>query len=136
VQNRHGISVWYEQADITSEHTIDALNEIEKEINHLKVEPPTEDELNGIKKYEAGIFVLRNSSPAGIINQLSFVDQHGLDKSYLSNYVKNIYLVTPEKVTQVMKDHYDYSKMQLVMVGDKATIQQQITKQKENKKVF
>lgn len=36
VQNNHGTSLWIEQADVTSEHTIDALREIKKEINHLQ----------------------------------------------------------------------------------------------------
>jgi hypothetical protein len=33
---------------------------------------PTKEELAGIQNYEAGIFVLNNSTPGGIINQLNF----------------------------------------------------------------
>ena len=32
-----------------------------KEIKRLQAEPPSKEELEGIQKYEAGIFVLRNS---------------------------------------------------------------------------
>ncbi|HWJ91190.1 MAG TPA: pitrilysin family protein, partial [Flavisolibacter sp.] len=53
VLNRKGASIWYEQADITSEHTVDALSEIEKEIKRLQVQPPTQEELSGIQNYEA-----------------------------------------------------------------------------------
>ncbi|HVG14695.1 MAG TPA: pitrilysin family protein, partial [Chitinophagaceae bacterium] len=35
VSNRKGSALWYEQADVTSEHTVDALNEIEKEIKKI-----------------------------------------------------------------------------------------------------
>ena len=73
-------------ADITSEHTVDAVNEITK----LQNEVPGADGLGGIQRYMAGIFVLQNSTPTGIINQLNFLDLYGLDDSYLTNRVKNI----------------------------------------------
>src|SRR5215211_7164841 len=90
VQNRKGSSLWYEVADVTSEHTVDALQEIHKEINRLQQEPPSKEELQGIQNYEAGIFVLRNSSPGGIIGQLNFLDLYGLNDNYLTNYIKNM----------------------------------------------
>lgn len=133
VQNRHGASVWYESADVTSEHTIASVNEIEKEIRRLQTEAPAKEELEGIQRYEAGIFVLRNTAPYGIISQLNFLDQNGLPDSYLSNYVQNIYKVTPEKVTQVVKERFKYDKMTMVMVGDKDQINHQAGKTKEKK---
>lgn len=136
IQNRKGSALWYEQADVTSEHTVDALNEIEKEIKRLQMEPPTKEELAGIQNYEAGIFVLQNSTPNGIIGQLNFLDLYGLDESYLNNLVKNIYAVTPEKVTEIAKTHIQYDKMTKVMIGDKEAVQQQIDKQKNIKKTF
>lgn len=133
VQNRHGVSIWAETADVTSEHTIASLNEIRKEIKRLQTELPTKKELEGIQRYEAGIFVLRNTSPDGIISQLNFLDQHGLKDSYLNNYVQNIYKITPEKVSQMARDHFKYENMTLVMVGDKDQINHQSGKSTEKK---
>ena len=127
VQNRKGVSVWYEQADVTSEHTGESLQEIAKEIRRLQNEPPSKEELQGIQRFQAGIFVLQNSTPGGIIGQLNFIDQYGLDDSYLTNRVKNIYAVTSEKVSQMTKDYFKYEDMTLVMVGDK----KQLDKQKQ-----
>jgi zinc protease len=125
IQTRHGVAVWYEQADVTSEHTIASLEEIRKEITRLQNEPPSKQELQGIQNYEAGIFVLRNSSPGGIINQLNFIDQQGLDDSYLTNLVKNMYSVTPEKVSEITKNYFKYGNMTVVLVGDKDGIEKQ-----------
>jgi predicted Zn-dependent peptidase len=136
IQNRKGSALWYEQADVTSEHTVNALNEIEKEIKRLQMEPPSKEELAGIQNYEAGIFVLQNSTPGGIINQLNFLDLYGLDDSYLNNLVKNIYAVTPEKISEITKKHIQYDKMTKVMIGDKQAVQQQVEKQKAMKKTF
>lgn len=136
VTNRKGGSVWFEQADVTSEHTVDALAEIQREIARLQTEAPAKEELAGIQNYEAGVFVLRNSSPGGIINQLNFMDLYGLDSNYLNNYVKNVYKVTPEAVSQFAKNYIQFDKMTKVMVGDKDSIQQQIIKQKTAPKSF
>ena len=119
-------AIWYEQADVTTEHTGAALREISNEIKKLQTEKPSEEELRGIQNYEAGIFILQNSTPNGIINQLNFIDFHGLDESYLTDRVKNIYSVTPEKVQQLAKDYFKYEDMTLVLVGDKKQLDQQI----------
>lgn len=136
VQNRKGSTVWYESADVTSEHTVDAITEIEKEVKRLQMDPPSKEELQGIQNYEAGIFVLRNSSPGGIIGQLNFLDLYGLNDSYLTNYVKNVYGITPEKVSEMVRNYIQFDKMTKVMVGDKAAIQQQLEKQKAAPKAF
>jgi zinc protease len=128
IQNRKGVSVWYEQADITSEHTGDALQEISNEIKKLQTEAPPKEELEGIQRYMAGTFVLQNSNPGGIISQLNFLDTHGLDDSYLTNRVKNIYAVTPEKVSEITRDYFKYEDMTVVMVGDKKLLEKQIKK--------
>lgn len=133
LQNRKGTTVWYEQADVTTEHTGASLQEIAKEIERLGSEPPSKGELEGIQKYMAGTFVLQNSTPGGIISQLNFLDFHNLDDSYLTNRVKNIYAITPEKVSQMTKDHLKYEDMTVVLVGDKKEIEKQ-KKAFENKK--
>lgn len=134
IQNRKGVSVWYEEADVTTEHTGASLQEIAKEISRLQKEAPTKEELEGIQRYEAGIFVLQNSTPGGIIGQLNFLDQNGLDDSYLTNRVKNIYAVTPEKVSQMTRDHLKYENMTMVLVGDKASIDKQKKALEESRK--
>jgi len=134
IQNRKGVSVWYEEADVTTEHTGASLQEIAKEISRLQKEAPPKEELEGIQRYEAGIFVLQNSTPSGIINQLNFIDQYGLDDAYLTNRVKNIYAVTPEKVSQITRDHLKYENMTMVLVGDKASIEKQKKELEESRK--
>ena len=127
--------VWYEQADVTSEHTGEAVQEISREIKKLQSEPPSKEELEGIQNYEAGVFVLQNSTPQGIISQLNFIDFHGLDDSYLTNRVKNIYQVTPEKVQEMARDYFQYEDMTLVLVGDKKQLEKQIKTHEEALKV-
>ncbi|MEM7548694.1 MAG: pitrilysin family protein [Bacteroidota bacterium] len=119
-------SVWREQADVTTEFTGATLNEIVKEIRTLQNEPPPKEELDGIKNYMAGLFVLRNSTRGGIIAQLAFLDEHDLPESFLTERVKKIYEVTPEKVNEVMKEYIRPEDMTLVVVGDRSVIDSQL----------
>ena len=126
VSSRYRTAVWSESADVTSEHTGASLKEIANEIERLQTEPATPEELEGFQNYSAGLFVLRNSSPDGIIGQLQFVDLHELDDDYLKNKVENIYKVTPEKIQEMANKYIDPKKMAFVIVGDKAQVNNQL----------
>ncbi len=118
--------LWYEMADVTTEHTGASISEIRKEIERLQEEPPSAEELEGILNYESGIFVLQNSTPRGIIGQLIFLDTHELDESFLKNKVANMLAVSPEKVSELTRKYIKPENMTLIVVGDKAKIEDQI----------
>jgi len=126
LDSKYKSGVWYEVADVTTEHTGAALAEIQKEIKKLQNEPPSRKELDGIINYASGIYVLQNSTPNGIIGQLIFLDTHDLDESFLKNKVKNMHAVTPEKVREMTKKYIRPENMILIVVGDKIKIESQI----------
>ena len=64
-------SMWAEQADVTTNVTGPALTEITKEIDRLRTEAPPAKELDGIKSYMAGNFIITNSNRGGLITQRS-----------------------------------------------------------------
>ena len=136
VNVNYGSGVWLEMADVSTNVTGPSLREITYEINKLQNEAPSEKELEGIKNYQAGIFVLRNSTPSGIISQLNFLDVHNLPESYLTDYVKNVLAVTPEKVREVTAKYIRPEDMTLVIVGDKKVIEKQIKEYEQGLKKY
>ena len=126
VSSHYHASYWTEFASVTTSVTGPSLKEIFYEIDRLQASPPSADELKGIQNYLAGVFVLRNSSPGGIIGQLSFLDLQGLPDSYLTNYVKDIYAVTPEQVQAMVKKYLHMEDMIIVIAGDRKQIEKQI----------
>jgi len=126
IQDNYKSGVWYESADVTTEHTGASLSEIQKEIEKLQNEPPSKEEMEGIINYESGIYVLQNSTPNGIIGQLIFLDTHDLDESFLTDKVKNMHAITPEKVQEMTKKYIRPEKMTLIVVGDKIKIENQL----------
>ena len=123
---RVGTGAWYQAADVTAESTGASLSEIFKEIKLLANEPPSQQELDGLKSYMSGIFVLRNSSRSAIINQLSFLERHGLSKQYLQEYVQKVNSATPEQISAMVNKYLDINKMTLVVVGDAASVEPQL----------
>jgi predicted Zn-dependent peptidase len=117
---------WVQNADVTTAVTGASLKEIFYEIERLREQPPTAEELEGIQNYLAGIFVLQNSSRGGIIIQLAKLRLHGLDDSFLTNYVKNIHAVTPQRMQEIAKRYIRPDEMTIVVVGDRSKVTSQL----------
>lgn len=126
VSTRYRDGYWVEAADVTTAVTGPSLKEIFYEINRLEEEPPSAAELKGIQEYVGGVFVLRNSIRPGIINQLNFVELHGLGDQYLQTFVQKVNAVTPEQVSAVAKKYLVPGQMKIVVVGDKEKIAEQV----------
>ena len=118
--------LWFENADVTTEHTGASIAEINKEIRRLQNEAPSKEELQGIQNYESGIYVLQNSTPGGIIGQLNFLDIHNLPESFLVDQVKNINEVTPQQIQAMAQKYIQPENMTLIVVGDKEKIKDQV----------
>jgi len=126
VSVRYRDAYWAQNADVTTNVTGPSLKEIFYEIDRLHAEPPTADEMKAVQNYMAGVFVLQNSSRAGIIGQLEFVDLHGLPEDYLSSYVRRVYAVTPQDVQRLTQKYIQDDKATIVVVGDRKVIEEQI----------
>lgn len=123
VATHPGVGTWTETADVTTKDTAAALREVLNEVELLRREPPPAEELTGIQKYVAGNFVLRNSTRAGIIAQLRFVNLHGLPADWLRNYVTRVESLTPAEVTRVTRKYLDPARMTLAVVGDRKVVE-------------
>ena len=126
LSSRYRDAYWLQVADVTTQFTGPSIKEIFSEIDRLRTEPPTEQELQGIKNYVSGVFVLRNSTRGGVIAQLQFVDLHSLGDNYLDTYLQKVLAVTPQQVEQMAQKYIRPSEMTIVVVGDKSKVADQI----------
>jgi predicted Zn-dependent peptidase len=126
ISSRYRDAYWAQNADVTTADTGASLKEIFSEIDRLQAEPPPAEELEGIKNYVAGSFVLQNSARAGIIGQLALLDLHGLPSSYLTEYVQKVHAVTPAKVQEMAQKYIADDKAIIVLVGDRKIIEEQV----------
>jgi len=126
VWTRFKTGYWYENADVTTESTGASIKEILFEIDRLAGEAPTEAELQGIKNYLIGIYVLQNSTRSGVAGQLENVNYNELGSGYIDTYVKKITDVTAKDVQEMAAKYLKKDKMTIIVVGDKAKVADQI----------
>jgi zinc protease len=126
VLTRFHTTRWQESADVTTKVTGDSIREILFEVNRLRKDPPDAKELKGIQNLLGGFFVLQNSSNQGIIGQLSFLELHGLSEDYLKSYIRKVNAVSRGDVQRITESYLDPGKMTLVVVGDKAKIEESL----------
>ncbi len=119
---------WYEAADVKTAQTGPALEEITKEISRLAAEPPSAAELDSIKRYRHGMFVLGNSTRGGLVGQIAFMNLHGLPREWLTSFIDRLYAVTPEQVQKAAQQYLQLDAMSVVIVGDLAEVKRQLPK--------
>jgi len=126
IWNRYKTGYWYETADVTTGATGASIKEILFEIERLQKEAPSEAELQGIKNYLVGIYVLQNSTRTGVIGQLENGNYQELPKDYIDTYVQKLTAVTPKDVSDMAAKYLKPDKMTIVVVGDKAKVAEQV----------
>jgi zinc protease len=121
-----GVAHWVESADVTTNVTGASLHEIFTEVKRLGDGPPSAEELTGIQNYVAGAYVLRHATPRGILDQLAFLDLHGLGTEWAAAYVDRVLALTSEDVQQIAHEHLRGDEMAIAIVGDAAAIRDEI----------
>ena len=126
LSTRYKDAYWAQTAAVTTSVTGPALQEIMYEIENLQQNPPPVEELDGVKNYAAGVFVLRNSTRNGLINVLNQIDLQELPDTYLTDYVSNVFAITPEQISEMTSKYLRKEDMTLTVVGDRGQISEQV----------
>ncbi len=128
ISARRGGALWIMSAEVTAEHTAAAIAEIYSEIDRLQRDAPTDAELNPMKNYRSGLFVIANSSPNGVLGQLAFMNLHGLPDDFLTHWVADMHAVTPAQLSEMARQFIRPERITVVVAGDLATIGESVRK--------
>lgn len=88
-----------------------------KEVNKIRDEAPSKQEVDDAKKYLLGGLPFRFSSMSSIAAELLAAERYGLGFDYLEKYRKEVEAVTPEDVQAMAKKYLDPKSLTLVAVG-------------------
>lgn len=119
---------WAENADITAEATGPAITEIFKEIRRMQDTAPTPAEVQGIRNYMNGTFVLGVSSRDGLAGSLANLDVLGLGADYLNGYVGRASALTAADFQAAAKRELPIEAMSVVVVGPLSSVRPQLEK--------
>lgn len=126
IRNNYKSAFWAHNSEIANKYAVPAIQEILKEVNRLRAEPPSDEELGRIKAEMAGTFVIRNANNNGVLQQLAYVDSHGLTDDYLRTFVTRVQSVNRADIQRLAETYLNPAKMTYVVVGDKSKIQEAV----------
>jgi len=115
--------------DIVTDKSDAALQEFMKELRGIQGERPiTNDEMDTAKNSLIQRLPGQFGAVAQINSAITSLYVQGLPENYYQNYGKNIAAVTREDVLRVAKQHINLGQMAIVIVGDRAAIEEGLAK--------
>lgn len=109
-------------AGTKSESTVAAVKAILDEIERMKTQPPTPEELKRAKDQVLNSFIFNYDSPDKTLTEQVTLAFFGYPADYLEKYKSGIEAVTTADVSRVARKYIDTSKLAIVVVGNEAEI--------------
>ncbi len=101
------------------------LTEIFYELDRMRSLPVPDDELNDTKTYLSGVFSLGLATQDGLAGQLATVYLNNLPEDYLETYRDKVHALSSADVLAAARKHFDSANAQIVVVGDRAQVEEQ-----------
>lgn len=105
-------------AEVRNQVTDSAIDVIKEQLYLLATEPPSEEELNRIKKVKVGSYLMSFENSDFIASLIQNAYFYGRPISYLKDYPKIINSFTPYDIQKVAKKYMHPDKAYIVVVGN------------------
>jgi zinc protease len=119
---RRGPGPFVVSTAVESEVTAPALREILMEIDRIRDEKVSTEELSLARDYLEGVFPIRYETTAAIASALATLAIYDLPSDYYDSYRTNIHSVSEDAVLKAAKTHLHPELLQTVIVGDATTV--------------
>lgn len=123
-------------AEVRNDVTGASLKEFFYELNRIRDEKVSDEELQDAKSYLTGVFPIRAETQEGLTSLIVSQKLHGLPEDYLQTYRDNVNAVTIEDVSRVANQYIQPEKVALVIVGDAEEILEQVKEYSEKIEIF
>jgi zinc protease len=117
--------------EFVSPHSAASVEEIIKEIKEITMMREgdvTDAELGRAKDQMIKSFPARFATRASVVSQLAEIAVYGLPDSYLRDLPRKIAAVTKEDIRRMARKHLDPTRLTVVVVGDRKTLQEGLAK--------
>lgn len=121
-------STFSASASVRNEKADSAINEFLYEINKMRSELVSDDELKDAKALYNGTFALQMENPARLATFASNIIINNLPKDFYRTYLQKINAVTKQDIQRVAQKYFNYNNTRVVAVGKAAVIQPNIAK--------
>jgi zinc protease len=113
-------------AEVRTAVTGASLHEFFYELNRIRDEAVSTDEITNAKAYLTGVFPIRIETQDGLIDQLVSIKMFELPDDFLKTYRDDVNAVTSADIQRVAQNYVRPDRAALVIVGDAAEITDQV----------
>jgi predicted Zn-dependent peptidase len=118
---------WTMGGAVRNQVTAPAIAAFYDEFAKMQAAPVTPAELDAAKRAIIGGFALTTENPATGLDRIIEVADYNLPTDYWDTYPQKIQAVTAEDVLRVTKQYLGTGRIQLIAVGERATIEPGVT---------
>jgi predicted Zn-dependent peptidase len=113
-------------ADVRNDVTGGALLEIFYELDRMGSTLATDEEMSRAKRYQSGLYLLRNQIQGAVARTLASNWVNGLSPEALGEFVTKVNAVTADQVRAVGRSVFPSATQTVVVVGDEAKIREEL----------
>ncbi|OLF16400.1 M16 family metallopeptidase [Actinophytocola xanthii] len=110
------------ESDTASEVTAPALLETRYELARLGVVPPTESEVDTVRRYAVGSLLISTGSQSGLASQLAALAALGLGMDWLVAHPGRLAEVTADQIAEAALQFFSPTRYTGVVVGDETQL--------------
>ena len=114
-------------ASVRNEVTDSAITQFLLELNKIKTEPVTKEELDLAKSFIAGGFARSLEGPQTVANFALNINMYKLPADYYETYLQKLSAVSVDDVTRVAKKYITPANARIVVVGNKDEVMPKLT---------
>ena len=123
-------------AEVRTAVTGASLHEFFYELDRIRNEAVSEDEITNAQSYLSGVFPIRIETQDGLIDQLVNIKMLDLPDDFLGTYRDLVNAVTTDEIQRVAQNYVTPDKAAIVIVGDASEITEQIKPYSEKIEVY
>ena len=126
--DKNTVSRFRANASVRNAVTDSAVVEILREVEKIRINPVSDDELANAKAKYIGDFVLALEKPSTIARYALNIETEGLSKDYYKNYLTKINAVTKEDVRRVAQKYFKVDLAKIVVTGKASEVLENLEK--------
>ncbi|HEX8734615.1 MAG TPA: pitrilysin family protein [Pyrinomonadaceae bacterium] len=123
-------------AEVRTTVTGDSLKEFFYELNRIRDEAVSKEELQDAKNFLTGVFPIRAETQEGLTNLIVQQQLYDLPADYLQTYRDNVNAVSSEEIQRVANQYITPDKIAIVIVGDAEEVLPQAESYAEKIEIF
>jgi predicted Zn-dependent peptidase len=114
------------RAEVRTEVTAATLTEMFYELDRMGATAPSDEELSRAKRYQGGLYLLRNQIQGSVAQTLASNWVRGLPPEALGEFVSKVNAVSADQVRAAGRAYFPSSRQTVVVVGDEAPVKAEL----------